>query len=184
MTRLSQPKSHLHIGQPLTYFQLRQRLDRARAYMDGCYSAPLDLNQIARQACFSRFHLSACSDKPIAVPRINISSSGALSRPKYCWPPMNSRSPKFAWRWAFRVWARSANSFINWWASPPLTTAPATWTGRPTRKNIFPTAFYLCLASPIPWPIRTNPTKQFSRSALYALRLSFVYPPLEFIDDP
>ena len=33
-----------------------QRLNRAREYMDLCYDLPLNLEQISRQACFSRFH--------------------------------------------------------------------------------------------------------------------------------
>jgi AraC-like DNA-binding protein len=33
-----------------------RRLCRARAFMDDCYDLPLDLEQISRQACFSRYH--------------------------------------------------------------------------------------------------------------------------------
>ena len=33
-----------------------RRLCRARDFMDDCYDLPLDLDQIARRACFSRFH--------------------------------------------------------------------------------------------------------------------------------
>jgi AraC-like DNA-binding protein len=33
-----------------------RRLCRARAFMDACYDLPLDLNQISRRACFSRYH--------------------------------------------------------------------------------------------------------------------------------
>jgi len=32
------------------------RLCRARDFMDDCYDLPLDLDQISRQACFSRYH--------------------------------------------------------------------------------------------------------------------------------
>lgn len=35
---------------------MRQRLAQVRAYMDAHYNTSLDLDQIARQACFSRFH--------------------------------------------------------------------------------------------------------------------------------
>jgi AraC-like DNA-binding protein len=40
-------------GVPLDVYR---RLCRARAFMDDCYDLPLDLDQISRQACFSRFH--------------------------------------------------------------------------------------------------------------------------------
>lgn len=40
----------------LSFFELRRRLEGARSYMDSAYQRPLDLDQIARQACFSRFH--------------------------------------------------------------------------------------------------------------------------------
>ena len=33
-----------------------QRLIRARAFIDDCYDLPLDLEQIASQASFSRYH--------------------------------------------------------------------------------------------------------------------------------
>ncbi|HEX8776247.1 MAG TPA: AraC family transcriptional regulator [Pyrinomonadaceae bacterium] len=33
-----------------------RRLCRARDFMDDCYDLPLDLDQISRQACFSRYH--------------------------------------------------------------------------------------------------------------------------------
>ncbi len=33
-----------------------RRLCRARAFMDACYDLPLDLEQISREACFSRYH--------------------------------------------------------------------------------------------------------------------------------
>jgi AraC-like DNA-binding protein len=33
-----------------------RRLCRARAFIDDCYDLPLDVDQISRQACFSRFH--------------------------------------------------------------------------------------------------------------------------------
>ncbi|HEY6186596.1 MAG TPA: AraC family transcriptional regulator [Pyrinomonadaceae bacterium] len=33
-----------------------RRLCRARDFMDDCYELPLDLDQISRQACFSRYH--------------------------------------------------------------------------------------------------------------------------------
>ena len=33
-----------------------ERLCRARHFIDLCYDLPLDLDQISRQACFSRYH--------------------------------------------------------------------------------------------------------------------------------
>ena len=33
-----------------------RRLCRAREFMDDCYDLPLDVDQIAREACFSRYH--------------------------------------------------------------------------------------------------------------------------------
>lgn len=33
-----------------------RRLMRARDFIEDCYSRPVDLNQIAREACLSRFH--------------------------------------------------------------------------------------------------------------------------------
>lgn len=33
-----------------------RRLCRARDFMDDCYGLPLDVNQISRAACFSRYH--------------------------------------------------------------------------------------------------------------------------------
>ena len=35
---------------------VQERLHRARRFIDECYDLPLDLNQISRQACLSRFH--------------------------------------------------------------------------------------------------------------------------------
>ena len=35
---------------------LRERLWRARKFMDECYDQPLDLNEISREACLSRYH--------------------------------------------------------------------------------------------------------------------------------
>jgi len=40
-----------------TLFKSRERLGRARAFIDACYDRPLDLDEIARQANFSRYHL-------------------------------------------------------------------------------------------------------------------------------
>jgi AraC-like DNA-binding protein len=34
----------------------RERLNRARALIDTCYDTPLDLEQLAREASFSRYH--------------------------------------------------------------------------------------------------------------------------------
>jgi AraC-like DNA-binding protein len=35
---------------------LRERLWRARKFMDECYDQPLDLTEISKQACLSRYH--------------------------------------------------------------------------------------------------------------------------------
>src|SRR3954468_5090737 len=35
---------------------LRERLWRARKFMDECYDQPLDLTEISRHACLSRYH--------------------------------------------------------------------------------------------------------------------------------
>ena len=35
---------------------LHERLCRARRYIDECYDLPLDLTQISKQACLSRYH--------------------------------------------------------------------------------------------------------------------------------
>jgi len=35
---------------------LRERLWRARKFMDDCYDQPLDLTEISRHACLSRYH--------------------------------------------------------------------------------------------------------------------------------
>ena len=40
----------------MTAPEIFERLDRARKFIDLCYDLPLDLEQISRHACFSRFH--------------------------------------------------------------------------------------------------------------------------------
>ena len=35
---------------------LHERLCRARRYIDDCYDLPLDLTEISKQACLSRYH--------------------------------------------------------------------------------------------------------------------------------
>jgi AraC-like DNA-binding protein len=35
---------------------LRERLWRARKFIDECYDQPIDLTEISRQACLSRYH--------------------------------------------------------------------------------------------------------------------------------
>src|SRR5438128_8680803 len=35
---------------------VHERLCRARRFIDECYDLPLDLNEISKQACLSRFH--------------------------------------------------------------------------------------------------------------------------------
>ena len=41
---------------PRANADLRERLWRARRFMDECYDRPLDLTEISRQACLSRYH--------------------------------------------------------------------------------------------------------------------------------
>src|SRR2546425_11765648 len=36
--------------------EIHQRLCRARAFIDECYDLPLDLQEISKQACLSRYH--------------------------------------------------------------------------------------------------------------------------------
>lgn len=36
--------------------EVLERLNRARQFIDLCYHLPLDLNEISRHACFSRYH--------------------------------------------------------------------------------------------------------------------------------
>ena len=36
--------------------EVYQRLCRARSFIDHCYDHPLSLDQMSRQACFSRYH--------------------------------------------------------------------------------------------------------------------------------
>lgn len=36
--------------------EVHERLCRARAFIDECYDLPLDLDEISRQACLSRYH--------------------------------------------------------------------------------------------------------------------------------
>ena len=43
------------IAQKLTP-DIYRRLWRARALMDDCYARPLDVDQLSREACFSRYH--------------------------------------------------------------------------------------------------------------------------------
>ena len=40
----------------LTAPEVLERLNRAREFIDLCYDLPLDLNEISRHACFSRYH--------------------------------------------------------------------------------------------------------------------------------
>src|SRR5438132_10289225 len=35
---------------------VHERLCRARRFIDECYDLPLDLSEISKQACFSRYH--------------------------------------------------------------------------------------------------------------------------------
>jgi|ERR1043166_2034883 AraC-like DNA-binding protein len=50
MSRLSDADTHT------TDPEIFERLDRARKFIDVCYDLPLDLEQISRHACFSRYH--------------------------------------------------------------------------------------------------------------------------------
>jgi AraC-like DNA-binding protein len=43
-------------GRPNLPSDVYRRLCRARDFIDDCYELPLDLDQISRQACFSRYH--------------------------------------------------------------------------------------------------------------------------------
>src|SRR5437762_13262517 len=44
-------------GQTKSYgSEVHERLCRARTYIDECYDLPLDLNEISKQACLSRYH--------------------------------------------------------------------------------------------------------------------------------
>ena len=36
--------------------EVHERLCRARTYIDECYDLPLDLNEISKHACLSRYH--------------------------------------------------------------------------------------------------------------------------------
>src|SRR5881275_3397450 len=45
------PKIHEHPNA-----DLRARLWRARRFIDECYDLPLDLDEISKQACLSRYH--------------------------------------------------------------------------------------------------------------------------------
>lgn len=36
--------------------EIHERLCRARTYIDECYDLPLDLEEISKQACLSRYH--------------------------------------------------------------------------------------------------------------------------------
>ncbi len=40
----------------LTAPEVLERLNRVRKFIDLCYHLPLDLNEISRHACFSRYH--------------------------------------------------------------------------------------------------------------------------------
>lgn len=48
MTEPAQPKSY---GS-----EVHERLCRARTFIEDCYNQPLDLAEISRQACLSRYH--------------------------------------------------------------------------------------------------------------------------------
>ena len=49
---------------------LRERLWRARRLMDECYDQPLDLTQISKEACLSRYHfLRSFRDEFDTTPR-------------------------------------------------------------------------------------------------------------------
>src|ERR1700741_5169432 len=53
-------KTRSRIGAPMSTkpanADLRERLWRARRLIDECYDRPLDLTEISREACLSRYH--------------------------------------------------------------------------------------------------------------------------------
>ena len=52
MNKISDPGGELRITAP----EVLERLDRARKFIDLCYDLPLNLDEISRHACFSRYH--------------------------------------------------------------------------------------------------------------------------------
>jgi AraC-like DNA-binding protein len=52
MNKLTPSANELRLTRP----EVLERLDRARKFIDLCYDLPLDLNEISRHACFSRYH--------------------------------------------------------------------------------------------------------------------------------
>jgi AraC-like DNA-binding protein len=46
----------MNFKSPVAARDIYQRLCHAREFIDACYHLPLDLSQIARQACFSPYH--------------------------------------------------------------------------------------------------------------------------------
>ncbi|HLN99342.1 MAG TPA: AraC family transcriptional regulator [Pyrinomonadaceae bacterium] len=51
MAKLNQPSESR-----LTAPDVLERLNRARTFIDLCYDLPLDLDEISKHACFSRYH--------------------------------------------------------------------------------------------------------------------------------
>src|SRR6266705_1836110 len=47
--------------------EVHERLCRARTYIDECYDLPLDLNEISKQACLSRYHFLRLFRKAFAT---------------------------------------------------------------------------------------------------------------------
>jgi AraC-like DNA-binding protein len=52
MNKLTQANKESRLTTP----EVLERLNRARKFIDLCYHLPLDLNEISRHACFSRYH--------------------------------------------------------------------------------------------------------------------------------
>jgi AraC-like DNA-binding protein len=49
-------ESAAEMGRKSDNADLHERLSRARKFIDESYQLPLDLNEISKQACFSRYH--------------------------------------------------------------------------------------------------------------------------------
>src|SRR5712671_240203 len=47
--------------------EVHERLCRARTYIDECYDLPLDLDEISKQACLSRYHFLRLFRKAFAT---------------------------------------------------------------------------------------------------------------------
>jgi AraC-like DNA-binding protein len=52
MNKVTEANNELRSTAP----EVLERLDRARKFIDLCYDLPLNLDEISRHACFSRYH--------------------------------------------------------------------------------------------------------------------------------